>query len=263
MCRLLGVASPWTVSTSDVIGAANCTAFQQMGRLHHDGWGTAWIDERGGVQHERVVTPATNNPQLAKDLTSSPSRARITHLRLATDGMRVGVENTHPFQVGDIAFAHNGSIRPFGDFAPLVSESEVARVGSGTDTARMFALVLRAIDDGATLFDAVCDVTSRLRSEFPTSAINLLVLSPRELIAVHSNEGAAIPYDDFARSGLGDDLPADHLDHYYRMSTLRQLDGTVAFSSSGLDRDGWDPMGQHTAARVDLGTMDFSLRALD
>lgn len=126
----------------------------------------------------------------------------------------------------------------------------------------MFALVPREVVNGARLFDAVCDVVERLRREFPDSAINLLELSPRELIAVHSNEGALAPLDDFERSGLGEDLPIDHVDHYYRISWLRHLDGTVAFSSSGLEHDGWETLDQHTAARVDLGTMEFTLRAL-
>lgn len=262
MCRLLGYASPWTATTEDVIGAGRCTAFQQMGRLHADGWGTAWIDEDGGVARHRDPRSGSTNPELTQMLAAAPSTARISHLRLATQGFAVADANTHPFQVGPIALAHNGSIKPFDRLRPLVSDHELQRIGADTDTACVFALILRELDGGAELFEAVRSVAGRIALDFPGSALNLLVLSSRELIAVHSNEGAPIPHEDFARSGLGDALPLDHLDHYYRMSWVRQLDGTVAFSSSGLDRDGWDALPQHTAARVELGSQDFALEPI-
>ena len=43
MCRLLGFLSPTPVSAADLIGAAQCRRWQDLGRLHDDGWGTAWI----------------------------------------------------------------------------------------------------------------------------------------------------------------------------------------------------------------------------
>lgn len=256
MCRLLGYAARGPVTTDDVIGPASCADWQRMGRLHADGWGTAWVDDATHVQVHRDPSDGTTSPDLADALSSAPSPARITHLRLATEGMRNQLSNTHPFRAGDVAFAHNGSVRPIERLRPMVTADEIAPIGGTTDSAIVFALILRRVREGQRLFDATIDTVDQLRDLFPTSALNLLLLDPTQLIAVHANEGATVPYEDFEASGLGPDLPRDHEDHYYQLSWTRTADGSIAFSSSGLDTDGWTRMEQHTAARVDLATLE-------
>jgi predicted glutamine amidotransferase len=171
------------------------------------------------------------------------------------------VANTHPFRWGDIVLAHNGSVTPVGRLRELVPTEEIERIGGTTDSALVLALVVRRVEQGEPLFDAVTAVVEDLKARFPRAALNLLVASPAELIAVHANAGASIPRDDFAASGLGDDLPRDHIDHYYRMSWLRD-DRSVVFTSSGLATEGWTPMDQNTAARVDLRTLAVEFRMI-
>lgn len=125
----------------------------------------------------------------------------------------------------------------------------------------IFALILRRVRAGESLFDAVLTVVADLRQRFPESAINLLLLTASELIAAHANAGATVPYEEFAASGLGDDLPIDHIDHYYRMS-WRRSDGAVMITSSGLPSEGWTPIDQHTAVRVDLETLGIEARPI-
>ncbi|WP_404312358.1 class II glutamine amidotransferase [Agrococcus terreus] len=261
MCRLLAHVSPAPATTKDVIGDSAAAEWQRLGRLHADGWGTAWL---AGQEIRRYRDPArgVDSPDLAGALGDTPSRARLTHLRLATEGMANRVSNTHPFRVDDIALAHNGSISPFAQLRAKVSDEELARVGGNTDTAAVFALILRRVDAGEPLFDAVTSTVVELRREFPRSALNLLVLSPEELIAVHANEGAPIPHKEFEASGLGPDLPADHVDHYYRLSWRRSEDGAIAVTSSGLTGDGWHEMAPETAVRVDLATLQVERREL-
>ncbi|WP_430591770.1 class II glutamine amidotransferase [Humidisolicoccus flavus] len=257
MCRLLAFAAPDPRTATDVIGAAACREFQRMGRLHCDGWGTAWIQD-GEVRRFRDPSDGTTNPDLAGALADTPSVARLTHLRLATDGMRNYRSNTHPFRVDGIALAHNGSVRPAKELRALVTEEELRRVGGETDTACLFALILRRVDAGVGVFDAVAATVAAVRSQFPSSAINLIVLTRDELIAVHANEGAPVPHKEFEESGLGDDLPRDHVDHYYQLSMRRSDDGTTVFSSSGLDTEGWERLEQNTAVRVDLHTLEIT-----
>ncbi len=259
MCRLLGYAAPRPTTAAEVIGGLACAEWQRMGRLHCDGWGTAWLDELGSVRQFRDPSDGTTNPDLASALVEHEATARITHLRLATEGMRNELTNTHPFVADGIAFAHNGSLHPVERLRAMVTPDEVARVGGTTDSAIVFALILRAVDAGVPLLEATTSTVATLRDEFPTAAINLLVLSDAELIAVHSNEGAPVPTEDFEASGLGPDLPLDHVDHYYQLSWSRAADGAVAFSSSGLEGDGWQRMAQHTAARVDLATLQVDV----
>ncbi|WP_344344794.1 class II glutamine amidotransferase [Agrococcus versicolor] len=255
MCRLLGYAAPRATTAAAVLGADDAREWQRMGRLHADGWGTAWVDDARTVRRRRDPSDGTASADLADALVQEASTARIAHLRLATEGMGTVLGNTHPFVVDGIAVAHNGSIQPVQELRAMVRPDELARVGGTTDSAVVTALVLREVARGASLLEATTTTVARLRSRFPTSAVNLLVLSADELVAVHANEGAPVPLDLFATSPLGADLPRDHVDHYYRLSWRREADGAVAFTSSGLASEGWRPMAQHTAARVDLRTL--------
>lgn len=261
MCRLLAHVSPTPATTQDVIGNASCVEWQRLGRLHTDGWGTAWLDG-DQVRRYRDAARGLDNADLTDALVDTPTRARLTHLRLATEGLATRVANTHPFRVGEIVLAQNGSITPISRLREKVTDAELARVGGETDTAMVFALILRRHEAGEPLFDAVTTTVAEIRREFPTAALNLLVLSPDELIATHANEGAPVPHDLFEESGLGDDLPADHIDHYYQLSWRRAEDGAIAVTSSGLTGDGWQRMAPETAVRVDLATLEVSRRDL-
>lgn len=255
MCRLLGYAAPEPTTSAELIGATGCADWQAMGILHDDGWGTAWLHE-GQVHRIRDAAAGTDNPDLTAALTRTPARARVTHLRLATEGMANQESNTHPFLTEGIAFAHNGSVKPVEKLRSMADPTEVEAVGGTTDSAIIFALILERVHGGESLLAATTGVVEMVRSQFPTAAINLLLLDSTQLIAAHANEGAVPPHEDFDSSGLGSRLPRDHRDHYFQLSWTRRPDGAFALSSSGLDTAGWTRMAQHTAVHVDLATLD-------
>ena len=261
MCRLLGYAAPLATTTDEVIGKANCNEWQRMGRLHADGWGTAFLGERG-IERVRSEHSGLHDPELGAALTEIQAKARITHLRLATEGIPRTLENAHPFLTDRFALAHNGSIRPVHLFKKLVTDAELAAHGGDSDTSVLVALITRRLNAGLTLRDAVISTVEFVAERFPGSSINLLVLGDGQLIAVHANDGAPLPADEFDEAGLGDDLPLDHIDHYYQLSYRRQVDGTVAFTSSGLAHEGWTPMRQNTIATVDLTTLRLEFHDL-
>lgn len=261
MCRLLGYAAPALTTAQDVIGEQSCAEWQRMGRLHADGWGSAWV-QHDQLEHVRSAESALQNPALSFALTAEPARARIAHLRLATEGLAKTLDNAHPFLTDEFALAHNGSIRPIERFLELAGPEERAPHGGNSDTSVMVALISRRLQEGSSLFDAVIETVEFVGREFPGSSVNLLVLDREQLIAVHSNEGAPLPTDEFDEANLGDDIPLDHYDHYYLMSYRRDEHGTVAFTSSGLGHDGWTSMPQNTAARVDLATQSLTFTPL-
>lgn len=283
MCRLLGYISPSPVTAADLIGADECQQWQNLGRLHADGWGTAWIRpttdsaesarpqgtasgeldlgthdqesedtiSRGGhLERYRTPREGADDKHLTEVLTQRPTGARITHLRMATNGAVDLTENNHPFLAENIAFAHNGSIHPIERLREYVTEAEVERIGGTTDTAIMFALVLRRLAEGEDLFDATIATVRMLRADFDHPGINLLVLTATELIVVHATAETPIPYQNFDTSGTGGELPLDHKDHYYRMSWQRFEDGATIVSSSGLEHKGWSLIEQNTAMRL-------------
>ncbi|GAA0036305.1 class II glutamine amidotransferase [Brevibacterium metallidurans] len=256
MCRLLGFLSPTPVSAADLIGAAQCRRWQDLGRLHDDGWGTAWIDPTAAEAIARFRTPTegTDDPRLTAALDDEADVGRIFHLRMATTGMADLVENTHPFLADGIAFAHNGSVHPVEELRALVTDEEIARIGGTTDSALVFALILRRVRTGVTLLEAVVETVRMLRADFDHPGINLLLLTAGELIVVHATAGTPVPYQSFDLSGTGGLLPYDHRDHYYRMSWQRFDNGATIVTSSGLSHAGWSRIEQNTAMRLRLGT---------
>lgn len=275
MCRLLGFASPTARSVQEVLGADERAVFQDMARLHRDGWGTAWLSgEPGGVlDRERTAeaglglrrSPASGHGD--EELTSAllePAHARIVHLRMATDGMRCTIENTHPFVADGLAFGHNGSITPVDGLAALVSPEIRATLGGDTDSELYLGAIRTAIRAGSTVPDAVVDTVSRIRSMYAGASMNALLLTPTQLIAIHASTGSRVPTEDFDASGLDDhELPRDHRDAYYLMRMRRLDDGTTVFASSGLDIAQWQALPDESVAILDLRTLRVELRGLD
>ena len=244
MCRLLGFISPTPTTAADLIGVDDCRQWQAMGSIHDDGWGTAWIDP-GAEEVTRFRTPGegADDPRLTRALDAQRTEARICHLRMATTGLNDREENTHPFLAEGIALAHNGSVRPVQRLREFVSAAEADQIGGTTDSAIVFALVLRRARHGEPLLDAVTGTVRMLRADFDHPGINLLVLTPEEMIVVHATAGTEVPY-------LQGPLPPDHHDHYYRMSWQRFANGATIVSSSGLEHRGWSLIEQNTIMRL-------------
>ena len=244
MCRLLGFISPTPTTAADLIGADECRQWQSMGSLHDDGWGTAWIDPGAeAVVRFRTPTEGADDPRLTRALDADASEGRICHLRMATTGLADLEENTHPFLAEGVAMAHNGSVHPIERLREYVSVAEAAEVGGTTDSAIIFALVLRRLRQGESLLTAVIGTVRMLRADFDHPGINLLFLTTDEMIVVHATAGTQTPY-------LCGPLPPDHHDHYYRMSWQRFPDGATIVTSSGLEHGGWNIIEQNTIMRL-------------
>jgi glutamine amidotransferase len=266
MCRLLGYAAPTPTTLADLIGERQCVSFRDMSRLHADGWGSAWLDDTAGatvIERVRDTISAGHTSPMVVAMEDEKARARIVHLRMATAGIPVTIENTHPFVTDGVAFAHNGGVVPVSDLRALVEPDILASVEGATDSELYFALIRQYVSHGMTLFDAACETAVVLRARFPKASLNALVLSADELIAIHSSENARIPLTEFQASGLSDaELPLDHLNNYYRMSYLRTADGSTAFTSAGIDSSGWTPLPPATVASVSLRTFEFKTRSV-
>ncbi|MFC5930656.1 class II glutamine amidotransferase [Cryobacterium melibiosiphilum] len=276
MCRLLGYAAPVPVTTRSVLSGNQSAVFQDMTQLHKDGWGSAWLaadqhtpgehstaDALTTVHKQRSPETGAGSLDLTQALAERLSSAQIVHLRMATDGMACHAENTHPFLVDGLAFAHNGSLMPAETIDAFVEPSILAGLRGDTDSERYFAVIRSKIAAGHTLFDAVCDTVAELRPLFPDASMNALILSHDALIAVHASADAEVPHDLFDASGLSEaDLPQDHRTAYYLMRQRRLDDGTMIFASSGLDIVGWEPLPAESVTRVDLATLATETRVL-
>lgn len=269
MCRLFAYAAPRETTVSEVIGAENAEAFQQMTTVHNDGWGTAWLAAGPGetvpeVESLRISTPGQHDPLLTSALHEAPSYARLVHLRLATDQHKRTKVNTHPFVEDGIAFAHNGSIIPVERFAELLDPEAYEHIQGTTDSELYFSFVRQTIREvDGTVADGVVRAVQRLRETFPGASLNSVILTEREMFVVHANSTARVTDAVFRSYGIDPaDLPIDHNEHYYKLAMLQQPDGTTVFSSTGIDLAGWTRIPDDTITRIDLETLELSQRKI-
>ncbi|MGW2524200.1 class II glutamine amidotransferase [Streptomyces sp. NPDC001617] len=266
MCRLLGFAAAGSASLSQLVGEGQCNRFLRMSHLHADGWGTAWVDGLGGVATHRDPNPPQNGSAAAaaRIALAGKARARLVHLRMATSGLPVSPENTHPFVADGVAFAHNGAITPKAQLAALVDPAYRTSAAGDTDSELYFALVRQHAGRSGDLLAGACSAVTHLRSLFPKASLNAMLLSRDQLIVVHSSEHSPIPVKELAATGIAEaDLPLGHLDSYFQMSYTRLADGSLVFSSTGLDTTGWTPLAPATVTAVDLHSLQVNTQRLE
>ena len=107
MCRLLGWATRTPVTLQGLLGEEDLLDFTELSVKHGDGWGVARATETGVKVHKRPDT-ARDSRLFALWARTHATDLGMAHLRWATMGLGVGIENTHPFTDGRVAFAHKG-----------------------------------------------------------------------------------------------------------------------------------------------------------
>jgi len=104
MCRLLAFSSLERKSFYDVVGN-EFDKFVAMSSEHKDGWGYA---HDGQILKD--VNPAHESDSLTQAKTEVLTDGALLHLRLASKGITVNIDNNHPFTYGTTTFMHNGTI---------------------------------------------------------------------------------------------------------------------------------------------------------
>src|SRR5262245_30314919 len=183
MCRLLAYASVSPTTARELLGN-DLRTFVSLSEQHGDGWGMAWDEADGELNVAKDVGPAHASDLLDKLSATAETRAMVLHLRRASPGLAVALENTHPFTTGRLAFAHYGWIRPIPELEdPLDPETRRSLRGT-TDSERYFQLLLAAIERTGDVERALPPLLERLRTQFRYTALNFVLLTERRLYAV-------------------------------------------------------------------------------
>ncbi|MCG3777080.1 MAG: Gamma-glutamyl-hercynylcysteine sulfoxide hydrolase [Nitrospira sp.] len=266
ICRLLGYAAAEEISAESILGGLQCQAFLDMGRLHADGWGTASVsrlDQPSVVRTRDTAAGHVRGTDAAAALTQSVI-ARIFHLRQASPEFAICLENTHPFLVDGVAFAHNGALTPVDKLRVQVHEAALADVEGQTDSELYFALVRQNQSEHDSLLGAIVESARQLRRDYVRGSLNALVLTTGELVCVHASVNSRVPDGYFESRGVSAaDIPPDHDGSaYYQMFEKRLTDGSIVFASSGIDTDGWQPLPAETVTSVNLKTFEVLRESL-
>ena len=240
MCRLLAFTSLERKSFYDVVGA-DFEKFVALSGEHKDGWGLAYDG-----QILKDVNAAKDSDSLSRASVENITDGALLHLRLASKGITINIDNNHPFTHGTTTFMHNGTIRPSDTAEQFINDKYKDLITGTTDSERFFYALLSQVDE-LGLVDGVHAIVNKIRSIADYSALNIMVQTPDTLIAVcEFNEENTSEW-----SGP---------DHYELRFTKRGKDILVA--STGWGNGDWNHLDNHQMLIIDRSTLEYSIQPL-
>lgn len=206
MCRLLGVITREPTPLLEAV-PDELPLFTALSEKHKDGWGAAWYsgapgragtedpsaledvraDAASGLHVRRGIDTARASNAYGETIAEADGEIIIVHLRRASEGLALALENTHPFTEGPVAFAHNGQF----DMPAGLREKVLALGGrpvrGTTDSEIYFSLItVHAREHGwaGAIQRAAADLTRwipELGGRYP-EGLNCLLMTPDALI---------------------------------------------------------------------------------
>jgi predicted glutamine amidotransferase len=240
MCRLLAFTSLERKSFYDVVGS-DFEKFVALSAEHKDGWG---IGYEGEVIKDLI--PARESDLLSETGKNLETAGALFHLRLASKGLTIDIDNNHPFTYGTTTFMHNGTIRPSDTAEQFINDKYRSLITGTTDSERFFYALLSQIDE-LGLVEGVRKAVNLVRAIADYSAINIMVQTPDTLIAVcEFNEANTSEW-----SGP---------DHYELRFAVRGDDFLIA--STGWGNTDWQHLDNHQMLVVNRSTLEYSISSL-
>ena len=240
MCRLLAFTSLERRTFYDVVGS-DFEKFVALSAEHKDGWG---IGYEGEVIKD--VNPAKESELLTQTGKSLETEGALFHLRLASKGITINIDNNHPFTHGSTTFMHNGTIRPSDAAEEFISDKYKALITGTTDSERLFYALLSQVDE-LGLVEGVRNIVNLVRSKADYSALNIMVQTPDTLIAVC----------EFNDSNQSEWSGPDH----YELRFI-QRDGDFLIASTGWGNANWQHLDNHQMLVVTRSTLEHSISSL-
>ena len=240
MCRLLAFTSLERKSFYDVVGS-DFEKFVALSAEHKDGWG---IGHEGEVIKD--INPAKESSLLAETGKNLETAGALFHLRLASKGITINIDNNHPFTHGTTTFMHNGTIRPGNTAEQFIADKYKGFLQGTTDSERFFYALLSQVDEHG-LVEGVRSIVNKIRNIADYTALNIMVQTPDTLIAV-------CEFNDANKSEWSAE------DHYELRFTKRGSDMIVA--STGWGNTDWNHLDNHQMLVVDRSTLEYSISSL-
>ncbi|MBT2452705.1 ergothioneine biosynthesis protein EgtC [Streptomyces sp. ISL-43] len=161
---------------------------QRNGTVNADGFGIGWYAEGDPVpaRYRRAV-PIWGDLGFTDLARVVRSGAVLAALRDATRAGADGEAAAAPFADGPWLFSHNGMLRDWPDAAAPIAASlsprELLSLAARTDSALIWALVLRRLREGDSLGEALARSVRGLLESAPGSRLNLLLTDGRAIAA--------------------------------------------------------------------------------
>lgn len=240
MCRLLAFTSTERRSFYDVVGS-DFSTFVGLSSEHKDGWGIA---SDGKITKD--LNPANNSDVFDSTVSELATDGALLHLRQASKGITIDINNNHPFTYGTFTFMHNGTIRPSDCAEQFISEKYKNLIQGTTDSERYFYAILTQIDE-LGLVEGVKKAVNLIRHAGDYTALNIMLQTPETLVAV-------CEFNEDNRTEWSAD------DHYELRFTKNDHD--VVIASTGWANSEWNKIENHQLLVVDRASLEFSILPL-
>jgi predicted glutamine amidotransferase len=240
MCRLLGFTSTERKSFYDVVGS-DFDAFVELSAVHKDGWG---IGYEGEIVKD--INPAKESTLLSQTSQSLETNGALLHLRQASKGISVDINNNHPFTHGAITFMHNGTIRPGNTAEQFISDKYKSLIQGTTDSERYFYALISMVDEFG-LVEGVRKTVNSIRAIADYSSLNIMVQTPDMLIAVC----------EFNAENKTEWSSEDHYELRFKKEG-----SDVIIASTGWGNSDWQHLDNHQMLVVDRSTLEYSISSL-
>ncbi|UCD79302.1 MAG: class II glutamine amidotransferase [Desulfobacterales bacterium] len=202
---------------------------------HRDGWGMAGASDDQTTMFEIARRAEAADLSLAfrqtlESLDKQPP-VFLIHLRKASPGVPVTIDNVHPFFNSGWAFCHNGTVH---DPETLPRNRDFKLTSRGSDSEYLFHFLLTILSNrqaNQNLLETVSKNISALKTRY--TALNCILSNGRELFVIrHFNQFAA----------------------YYGLYFYRLPKGMVICSevlnNAELDRDKWQEIPNRSILRI-------------
>ena len=240
MCRLLAFSSLERKSFYEVVGKG-FDSFVDLSEEHKDGWGYAI---EGTVTKD--LKRASESPELFSAASSVLSNGALIHLRQASKGISVNINNNHPFTHDQITFMHNGTIRPGNTAEQFISGKYTDLIEGTTDSERYFYAMLSFIDE-LGLVEGVRKTVNSIRKIADYSSLNIMVQTPDTLIAVC----------EFNPDSKTEWKSEDHYELRFKKNPSE-----IVVASTGWGNVDWNHLDNHQILVVNRSTLEYSISSL-
>ncbi|MFD7031014.1 ergothioneine biosynthesis protein EgtC [Streptomyces sp. NPDC059917] len=161
---------------------------QRYGTVNADGFGVGWYAEGDPIPARyRRAGPVWGDAAFGDLARVVRSGAALAAVRDATLSGADGEAAAAPFADGPWLFSHNGAVRDWPDSAAAAAAAlpplELLQLAARSDSALVWALVLRALRAGAGPGDALVGPVRELAAAAPGSRLNLLLTDGHTIAA--------------------------------------------------------------------------------
>jgi predicted glutamine amidotransferase len=258
MCRLFAlITSPNRVQASFWLLEAPDSLIEQSLR-NPDGTGLGYFVPIVGAVIDKEPLPAYEDPAFAREAKHVKSTTFVSHIRYATTGERA-TENTHPFTIDGMLFAHNGMVQGL-DALEAHLGRDMRFVGGDTDSERCFALVAKEIRARGNVGAGISAAVNWIADNLPVYSMNFVLATANELWAFRYPRTHRLFVLERVAGGGPGQRDLHHVSGTMRVHVpdLQRHPSVVVASEPLDDAAGWRPLESGELIRVG---QDLSLRS--